>query len=126
MAGTDQAGAKVDAAQEAVTKALYKALPRKSRKELAPVALEVMARSADAPALHAAMINDANRVALVMCDQLAPAVDALGRMSGVVLHGVRDLAARARAMASHREITGLLAFAVGEQRQEMRRLVGLK
>jgi tetratricopeptide (TPR) repeat protein len=124
-AAAGEVAGKADAAQLEVNKALYKALPRKSRKELAPIALELVARSAEAPALQSAIIQDANRVALAACDQLPAAIDALGRMNGMMLRGLRDPAARTRAIAPIVEITALLAFSITDQRQEMRRLVGL-
>jgi len=104
-----------------VGKRLYKALPRKSKKALDDVARAYVSASAIEFAQYVeAMMTSANRIALLVCDDLAAAVEVLRRSE-------RDLAGlEGTALLRHPIIARLVRFWVSPDAEVLRERCGLR
>ncbi len=104
-----------------IGKRLYKALPRKSRKQLDDLARSYVGASAIEFAQYVeAMMTSANRIALLVCDDLAAAVEVLRRNE-------RDLAGlEGAALLRHPIVARLVRFWVSPDAEALRERCGLR
>jgi tetratricopeptide (TPR) repeat protein len=114
----------MDAAQLAdIGQRVLKALPRRAREELAPVAIEMAGRPGFDPyAIGRAAGDLGNRVALLATGDLLAALSGLLKLSGSALEG--DARQRADIVRSVPETAALLRFAVSEEYLDARHRAG--